>query len=140
VTGKLAWDRVTLPHAWVRTIPVDPDDPLRGRYVRLWLDAVDRRRSQSGDGISGVEFAVEDQQLVVHEAQHWEGFPIREPTPTAAHGVVVVEPVAFFIPEHAEDPSRPEAGRELWVEVTVPRRGLPWPIRVESRLSAPAAQ
>jgi hypothetical protein len=139
VTGKLAWDRVTLPRAWARTVPVDPDSPFRGRYVRLWLDAVDRRNTQTGDASAGVEFAVEDGQLVVHEARNWEGLPIRESPPSAARGVVVAEPVAFFIPEHADDPSRLEAGRELWVEVTVPRRELPRPIRVESRPIAPVS-
>ena len=38
--------------------------------------------------------------------------------------------VAFFIPEHAEDPSRRAPGEELWAEVTIPRRGAPRPIRL----------
>jgi hypothetical protein len=38
--------------------------------------------------------------------------------------------VAFFIPEHADDPSRRAAGEELWAEVTMPRRGRPRPIRL----------
>jgi hypothetical protein len=38
--------------------------------------------------------------------------------------------LAFFIPEHVADPSRRPAGEELWVEVTVPRRGSPRPIRL----------
>lgn len=40
------------------------------------------------------------------------------------------EPVAFFIPEHVPDPSRRAADEELWVEVTVPRKGPPRPIRL----------
>jgi hypothetical protein len=43
---------------------------------------------------------------------------------------VLAEPVAFFIPEHATDPSRRRNEEELWVEVTVPRRGPPRPIRL----------
>jgi hypothetical protein len=38
--------------------------------------------------------------------------------------------VAFFIPEHADDPSRRAAGEELWAEVTMPKRGRPRPIRL----------
>jgi len=40
------------------------------------------------------------------------------------------EPVAYFLPEHAVDPSRRPQGEELWVEVTVPKKGPPRPIRL----------
>jgi hypothetical protein len=42
----------------------------------------------------------------------------------------IAEPVAFFIPEHVTDPSRRARGEELWVEVSVPARGSPRPIRL----------
>jgi hypothetical protein len=133
VAGKLAWDRATLPRAWARSVPVDPDDPLRGRYVRLWLDAADRRSDADSDDVTGVEFGVQDSQLVVRSAEHWEGLPLLSPTPRGARGVVVAQSVAFYLPEHAADPSRLAPGQELWVEVTVVPRGLPRPIRVEPR-------
>jgi hypothetical protein len=44
-----------------------------------------------------------------------------------------MEPVAFFLPEHAADPSRLSPGKELWVEVSVPRKGPPRPIQLEAR-------
>lgn len=44
--------------------------------------------------------------------------------------MVLVEPVAFFIPEHITDPSVRPAGEEQWAEVTIPRRGPPRPIRL----------
>jgi hypothetical protein len=133
VAGKLAWDRATLPRVWARTIPLDPDDPFRGRYVRLWVDALDRRNGDSAETARGVEFFVTDGQLAVREAGRWRGFLPWLPPPAGARGVVVSEPMAFFIPEHGPDPSRPESGRELWVEVTVPPRSLPRPIRVQFR-------
>ena len=40
------------------------------------------------------------------------------------------EPMAFFIPEHVPDPSRRPPGEELWVEVTVPKKGPLRPIRL----------
>jgi len=43
---------------------------------------------------------------------------------------VLAEPVAFFIPEHIPDPSRRQEGEELWAEVTIPKKGLPRPIRL----------
>lgn len=135
VVGKLGWDRATLPRVWARTIPVDPDDPLRGRYVRLWVDAADRRGTAPPEAASGVEFFAAEGQLAIREAVRWPGLLLRDPPPPQARGVVVAEPMAFFIPEHAPDPSRLDSGMELWVEVSVPRRGLPRPIRVEVRPS-----
>ncbi|MSP41479.1 MAG: hypothetical protein EXR70_23585 [Deltaproteobacteria bacterium] len=43
---------------------------------------------------------------------------------------VLDRPVAFFIPEHIADPSIRTAGEELWVEVTIPRKGSPRPIQL----------
>ena len=39
-------------------------------------------------------------------------------------------PVAYFIPADAIDPSIRPAGEELWVEVSIPKRGDPRPIRL----------
>jgi hypothetical protein len=44
--------------------------------------------------------------------------------------VVLDQPLAYFIPEHVPDPSIRDPGEELWVEVTLPRRGAPRPIRL----------
>jgi uncharacterized membrane-anchored protein len=41
-------------------------------------------------------------------------------------------PLAYFIAEHAEDPSQ-QRGKDLWVEVTVPPEGAPRPIRIAAR-------
>jgi hypothetical protein len=38
--------------------------------------------------------------------------------------------VDYFIPKHADDPSQRPQGEELWVEVTVPPKGPPRPIRL----------
>ncbi|MFM7313166.1 MAG: hypothetical protein ACKO0M_08375, partial [Cyanobium sp.] len=35
--GVMLSDRLRLPRAWVRTVPVDPELPIRGRYVSLRL-------------------------------------------------------------------------------------------------------
>ena len=42
----------------------------------------------------------------------------------------LLDPVAFFIPEHIPDPSFRPKGEELWVEVSVPKKGPPRPIRL----------
>ena len=81
--AKLLYDRATLPRQWFHVLPVDPDLPIRGRYVRLRIE-----------------------------------------------GRVMNEQIAFFIPEHAPDPSRRPPGEELWAEVTLPKKGPPRPIRL----------
>ncbi|HSE47648.1 MAG TPA: hypothetical protein VLA96_00410 [Terriglobales bacterium] len=44
---------------------------------------------------------------------------------------VLTEPVLYFIPEHAKDPSPRGMGNgELWAEVTVPKAGPPRPIQL----------
>jgi len=47
-------------------------------------------------------------------------------TPTTVQNI----PVEYFIPEHAIDPSLRNRGEELWIEVTIPRKGAPRPIRL----------
>jgi hypothetical protein len=42
----------------------------------------------------------------------------------------LIELLAFFIPEHVQDPSVRSQGEELWVEVTLPKKGPPRPIRL----------
>jgi len=36
--GKLLVDRATRPRMWVHVLPLDPDSPLRGRYVQLRIE------------------------------------------------------------------------------------------------------
>jgi hypothetical protein len=131
---KLLVDRARLPRAWVRTLPFDPNLPIRGRYVRLRLEvplaqgpdsarAGEYRRVRletTGDRLRGV---LDD-----------EG-PLRVRLDSTASGLVagLDDPVPFFIPEHIPDPSLRPRGEELWAEVTVPRRGPPRPIRLAVR-------
>ncbi len=131
VLAKLAVDRAALPRVWARTVALDPDDPFRGRYVRLWLDVEDLR--SPGDSSSRVEFLVRDGRLGVRAATGSAAYALRQPGPAMAHGVVVDQPLAYFVPENTPDPSRLEAGQELWAEVSVPHHGLPRPIRLEVR-------
>jgi hypothetical protein len=37
LTGKLFYDRATCPRVWVKTLPYDPNLPIRGRYLALTL-------------------------------------------------------------------------------------------------------
>ncbi|HEU5039258.1 MAG TPA: hypothetical protein VFT84_00455 [Gemmatimonadales bacterium] len=132
--AKLLADRARLPHGWARTLPFDPDLPIRGRYVRLRLEIpLDSAPADVGQwDLRSVRLRVENDRLVG---------TLDTVSPTMArfdsvNGEVrgsLAAPVAFFIPEHIPDPSVRAAGEELWAEVTVTRRGPPRPIRLAIR-------
>jgi hypothetical protein len=139
LAGKLLADRARYPRVWVKTAPYDPDLPIRGRYVRLRLE------------VKAEPAFVPSEEQTPGETKLFRYFPnadlqvrngelIAVPNEQGATGVQVMsgqgdhallnEAVAFFIPEHVEDPSIRPRGEELWVEVTVPRAGPPRPIRL----------
>jgi hypothetical protein len=122
---KLLVDRATRPRVWARTAPIDPDSPLRGRYVRLRV---------VGEPIDFTE-ATTPVRLTDWNGQL--GFTPAASGPTATLSTrggqrlaTLDQPLAFFIPEHVPDPSVRAPGEELWVEVTLARRGAPRPIRL----------
>ena len=129
--AKLLADRATLPHGWARTLPYDPDLPIRGRYVRLRLEVpLEPGPASVPPGSSGAVRLVVRDERVVAVPDGGAGTTVRvEPGPDGLRAALS-EPVAYFIPEHVPDPSIRPAGEELWAEVTVPRRGGPRPIRL----------
>jgi len=142
LAAKYAIDRARFPRVWAQTVAYDPDLPIRGRYlsVRLRVDA-DRvyGASQLPKSIQG-NFWGDMRDVYLHaENGHLVASPALQPTGLsvtrwrARIGDLVAalsEPVAYFLPEHAVDPSRRPQGEELWVEVTVPKKGPPRPIRL----------
>ena len=138
--AKLLYDRATRPRIWVRTGTVDPDMPIRGRYLTMSLEvhAVDFRHNRNGlnappdYGPAYVYLTVEDGKLVAHRTDRATGMFINgwPPTRNSEDDVFLLSsPVVFFIPEHAQTP-RVMRGDELWAEVTVPRNGPPRPIQL----------
>jgi hypothetical protein len=126
--AKLLIDRSTRPRVWARVAPVDPDLPIRGRYVRLRLEGFAEGLGPSD--WAAVEAAVRDQQLVFVPSSD-SGLSARVTTGTDGRRVATLhQALAYFIPEHGPDPSLRAPGEELWVEVTIPRRGPPRPIRL----------
>ena len=123
---KLLVDRATRPRVWARTAPIDPDNPLRGRYLRLRVE---------GEPIDFGEAAVNSVRLT-----DWKGLLAFTPASSALTArlsardgrriATLDQPLAFFIPEHVPDPSVRAPGEELWVEVTLPKQGAPRPIRL----------
>jgi hypothetical protein len=128
--GKLLVDRARYPRAWARTGPIDPDLPIRGRYVRLQVEVEPARRFEAPPAAwAQVGLWVEGDRLVAYPSTG-SRLSVREATRGGDRVLVLTQPLAYFIPEHVPDPSRRPAGEELWVEVTVPPRGAPRPIRL----------
>ncbi|MBI1752363.1 MAG: hypothetical protein HY014_07095 [Acidobacteria bacterium] len=158
--AKLLVDRATRPRLWVKTVPVDPSLPIRGRYVSLQVEVP----------VTGVDLpALRPRPSHLKDADPWP--PVWEThnvqvdlvpssagltackAPPSGKGdeayagnailpegnralpkdqwvVRLREPLACFIPEHVPDPSRRGPGEELWVEVTLPKKGPLRPIRL----------
>ena len=119
IAGKYAWDRERLPRVWVRTVVVDPNLPLRGRYLALRLEVMPAGALVN---YGPAKLSAENGQLVARAAS--EGERVMHPRTEW----VLNETVPYFVPEHWVAPS-PEAG-EIWVEVSVPANGPPRAIRL----------
>jgi hypothetical protein len=129
---KLLVDRQTRPRVWARVAPVDPDLPVRGRYVRLRIEGTLADGGRAAQGLP-VTVAVRDGALVFVPATATNSSTLSARSrrvDSDRTAVVLDQPIAFFISEHARDPSSRAPGEELWAEVTLPRRGAPRPIRL----------
>ena len=132
--GKLLYDRAHRPRVWVRTGSIDPDLPIRGRYLalRLQVDAPWFDRSKQYNH-SDVQLRAENGTLTAYPSttstglsiSSWQG-PVARPV---TGPVYLDESVLFFLPEFAELPL-PHRGEELWAEVTIPKKGPPRPIQL----------
>ena len=160
LAGKFLLDRATRPRAWLRAAPVDPDLPVRGRYVSLQVE-VPLVRSQLPPAPSATEqtnqpwlarqgtpvrvrleagpgglVAVREPAPPSYEKERWPSSvdgridPAVRQLPPGQWTVRLAAPLAFFIPEHVPDPSLRKPGEELWVEATLPAKGPLRPIRL----------
>jgi hypothetical protein len=142
LAAKYAIDRARFPRVWTRTAVYDPNLPIRGRYLSVQLRVDADRVYENSEPAKGnqINFWSEQRDINLHaENGHLVATPAPTPTglrvtrwKTRAGEVVTAlsEPVDFFLPEHAVDPSWRKAGEELWIEVTVPKKGPPRPIRL----------
>jgi hypothetical protein len=129
--AKLLVDRSTRPRVWVRAAPYDPNLPIRGRYVRLQIEADPAVDAAAGESqFVPVALSLKEGRLTAARDPESAKLHARFVYRRGALVAVLNEPVAYFIPEHVPDPSVRKPGEELWVEVTLPRAGAPRPIRL----------
>ena len=127
--AKLLTDRAVRPRVWARTAPVDPDSPLRGRYVRLRIEGEARNFQDDGE-FQRVRLSADGQSLVLEAGSADSGLTARVTRRDGRVVAILDQPLAYFIPKHVPDPSVRAPGEELWVEMTLPRHGAPRPIRL----------
>ena len=136
--GKLLYDRAYRPRLWVKTASVDPNLPIRGRYLTLSLQvhAPDLSKGRQPKNIYGwvpVYLTVENNQLVAHRATGNTYLSVttwgRGTAQTGSDVYSLSPPIAFFLPEHASVPWL-KHGEEIWAEVTIPKKGPPRPIQL----------
>ncbi len=143
--GKLLYDRATRPRVWALAAPYDPELPIRGRYVSLQLVVEPRGITETKPGPTwqppqSIALRVESDRLIAEADPTEQDYApsdlhvrfIQRPDQKLA---VLDKPVAFFIAERISDPSRRPPGEELWVEVTIPKKGPPRPIRLGTKKS-----
>jgi len=137
---KLLYDRATMPRVWIQSTPYDPNLPIRGRYVSMQLiiepRGIDEPKLEHRKQLSqSVALRVEGDRLLAEKEQKDlvydpSDLHLRFITIGNKKAAVLDRPVAFFIPENVPDPSRRPQGEQLWVEATIPKKGMPRPIRL----------
>ena len=138
--AKLLIDRYRYPKVWVETIAYDPDSPIRGRYLAVRPQIEDERVYSKSSAeapqqnrwmdMRNAKLGVENGHLVAFPSNDWTGIQVAQWTRGDQTVVALEQPVDFYIPEHILDPSQRSLGERLWVEVTVPPKGPPRPIRL----------
>jgi uncharacterized membrane-anchored protein len=159
IAAKYLYQRSKCPRVWTRAAAYDPDLVMRGRYLSLQLtvdgcqstlpSALHATFPRNSDGTtkptgftvtndSPVQFRaklkVENIKLVairIPEADLTsKGVNVWARPGDSCNALRLEEPVDFYIPEHAADPTPLKRGQELWIEVTVPHKGPPRPIQL----------
>ena len=138
--AKLLYDRATRPRVWVLSQVYDPELPIRGRYLAQQLHVptegftyVEPKKDNNYEWYANRSWAyleVRGSQLIATRVGTGAGLWISLHKNADGTLFAVTEPaVLVFIPERANIPTL-QRGQEMWVEVTIPAKGPPRPIRI----------
>jgi uncharacterized membrane-anchored protein len=159
IAAKYLYQRAHCPRVWTRAAAYDPELVMRGRYLSMQLtvdgchstlpSALHATFPRNSDGTTrptgfrvnwqgAVQFRaklkVENNKLVairIPEADLTsKGENVTAWPDSACDAMRLDSPVDFYIPEHAADPTVRKAGKELWIEVTIPPQGPPRPVQL----------
>jgi hypothetical protein len=156
VAGKYLWQRWRCPRVWTRAAAIDPELPMRGRYLSLQL-TVDGCQSTLPSAkfatfprdVSGAikpgpyvlrpqpvmfraNLKVQNNRLVALRIEGQEdssaGQEISATPGASCDQLRLSDPVNFYIADTAKSPLPLGPNQELWIEVTVPPTGPPRPL------------
>jgi hypothetical protein len=113
----------------------DPDLPIRGRYLSLSIAPHVDLTPALQEEMTKQHWLYKRARLEARNGELWavpdESGSVSINVATNGRGQITIsEPVDFFIPEHAQNAGVVQRGEELWVEVTVPKKGGPRPIQL----------
>jgi hypothetical protein len=148
IAGKYLYERRVCLRVWTRAEQVDPDSPLRGRYLVLPLRVDACGLPQEGD-TSWVQPAMPKEGVprdrswnATVTSRHGQLVAVHSPSPaggdrlriwlpknTPCERAVLSPGTDLYIPDTAKLPAL-KPGEELWVEVTVPPVGPPRAIQL----------
>ena len=164
IAAKYLYQRWRCPRVWVRSAAYDPDLPMRGRYLSLQV-TVDGCQStlpshaeaefpRKVDGtVAGPRFRVhadhpvefparlqvKDNRLLAYRLPNEDdarnGEIVAAWPGTACDAMHLMEPVNYYIAEHAASPLPLKPAEELWMELTVPPKGPPRPLQLALKRS-----
>ncbi len=158
IAGKYLWQRWRCPRVWTRAAAIDPDLPMRGRYLSLHL-TVDGCQSTLPSAkfatfprdVNGAikpgpyvlrpqpvlfraNLKAENNQLLALRVEGQEdsnaGEEVSASPGAPCNQMQLSDPVDFYIADTAKSPLPLQPNQELWIEVTVPPAGPPRPLRL----------
>src|SRR5260370_10089874 len=159
IAAKYLYQRRTCPRVWTRAAAYDPELMMRGRYLSLQLTAdgcgstlpshASAQFPRNVDGtVSSPKFAIQGAKQVMFQSNlvvegnklvalrlpavesPRDGEVVSAWPGTSCDRMRVVQPVNFYVAEHAQSPLPLKQGDELWIEVTVPPKGPPRPLQL----------
>ena len=158
IAAKYFYQRWSCPRVWTRAAAIDPELPMRGRYLAMQLTVdgcqstlpsaknANFPRDFSGAVKPGpyvlrpndVDFRanlkVVNNTLVAVRIEGTEdataGEEVVGTASSPCNQMQLASSTDFFISDTAQSPLPLKPGQELWIEVTVPPKGPPRPIQL----------
>jgi hypothetical protein len=84
-----------------------------------------------------VDLVVDNGRVAAIPADHYTGLTVSTPQSRDGETLATLSPpVVYFLPDHAADPMRSRLAGTLYLEVTLPPKGPPRPIRFGTKIGS----
>jgi len=158
IAAKYLYQRWSCPRVWTRAAAIDPQSPMRGRYLALELtvdgcqstlpSAKDANFPRDVNGaVQPGPYVLRPQTIDFHanlkvvnntlvavriEGQEDSnaGEEVVGTASSPCNQMQLASSTDFFISDTAQSPLPLKPGQELWIEVTVPPKGPPRPMQL----------